>query len=199
MGNPERDRSKGFGLELTTAQRVCRPPQTPVSLRSRPGKGSVFRIAVLRGNALAVPAATACAPDGLMNPLQGKLIGLVDDDKEVVAAMRVLLTGWVCALLAGESGVELLAAIRETGRIPDLLISDYRLRDGENGADVLRSVARAADKAVPGIIVTGETGADRLREAAASGYQLLHKPVRPDKLRALLTYLLAEAVSDHGM
>lgn len=188
VGNPERDRNKGFGLGLAIVQRISRLTQHPVSLRSLPGKGSVFRIEVPRGAASAVAAAPV--QEVVLNPLQGLLIGLVDDDKEVIAAMRALLASWGCELLAGEAGADLLAAMRETGRVPDVVISDYRLRDGENGAEVIRQVAQQAGRTLPGIIVTGDTGEARLREAAASGYHLLHKPVRPAKLRALLSHLL---------
>jgi DNA-binding response OmpR family regulator len=34
--------------------------------------------------------------------------------------------------------------------------------------------------------VTGDTAAERLREAKAGGYQLVHKPVQPAMLRAFL-------------
>jgi hypothetical protein len=41
------------------------------------------------------------------------------------------------------------------------------------------------------VLVTGDTAPERLREAAQSGHAVLHKPVRPGKLRALLLHLLA--------
>jgi hypothetical protein len=39
------------------------------------------------------------------------------------------------------------------------------------------------------LIVTGDTGPERLREARASGLHILHKPVNPARLRALIASL----------
>jgi hypothetical protein len=40
--------------------------------------------------------------------------------------------------------------------------------------------------------LSGDTGPERLREARARGYHLLHKPVRPMALRAMLTQFLLQ-------
>jgi len=45
-------------------------------------------------------------------------------------------------------------------------------------------------EALPALLITGDTGPERLREANASGLHMLHKPVRPAQLRALCNYLL---------
>jgi len=38
--------------------------------------------------------------------------------------------------------------------------------------------------------MSGDTAPERLREAGESGHHLLHKPVRPIRLRAMVTQLL---------
>jgi hypothetical protein len=40
--------------------------------------------------------------------------------------------------------------------------------------------------------LSGDTAPERLREASASGFQLLHKPVPPMKLRLMLNQLLKQ-------
>ena len=52
------------------------------------------------------------------------------------------------------------------------------------------SSTTAASVAACTMPATGDTAPERLREAAHSGYAVLHKPVRPGKLRALLLHLL---------
>jgi CheY-like chemotaxis protein len=74
--------------------------------------------------------------------------------------------------------------------MPDLVISDYRLRDGETGAQAIAKINAFCGRPLPGVLVTGDTAPERLREAAQSGHAVLHKPVRPGKLRALLLHLL---------
>ncbi|MBX3639477.1 MAG: hypothetical protein KF888_03055 [Nitrosomonas sp.] len=50
-------------------------------------------------------------------------------------------------------------------------------------------------KSLPVLLITGDTGPERLREADASGYQLLHKPVQPAKLRSTMQYLLSRNIN----
>jgi len=71
------------------------------------------------------------------------------------------------------------------------VIADYRLREEKRGAEAIERIRAACGTDIPGIIITGDTAPDRLREAEASGYHLMHKPVRPVRLRALLNYLVA--------
>ena len=75
-------------------------------------------------------------------------------------------------------------------RPPELIICDYRLEAGENGVDTLARVRSAIQDFVPAIILTADVTAAVLSAAQAIGAPLLHKPVSPVKLRALLTQVL---------
>ena len=66
-------------------------------------------------------------------------------------------------------------------RRPDLIICDYRLRDGENGIGVIERLQSNYNERVPAVLITGDTASDRLREAQESGLVLLHKPVARDQ------------------
>ena len=55
----------------------------------------------------------------------------------------------------------------------------------------LLAVAKAIDAELPVILVTGDTSAERLRQASASGHVLLHKPVSPLALQAAMAQALA--------
>ena len=59
-------------------------------------------------------------------------------------------------------------------------------RSGATGAAAIRRIRAALGTAVPGLILTGDTEPARLIEAKASGFDLLHKPVDPEKLLASL-------------
>ena len=92
------------------------------------------------------------------------------------------------------SGDEALAALAGEGRTPDAIICDYRLRGEENGIAVIQRLQAACATDVPAVLISGDTAPERLREAKASGYRLLHKPVQPARLRAVLSHLCSTAV-----
>ena len=80
-------------------------------------------------------------------------------------------------------------------RRPDLILCDYRLRDGENGIGVVKRLQSQYTERVPAVLITGDTAPDRLEEARESGLILLHEPVAEIKLRATVGNLLRTRVS----
>ena len=55
VGNRARDRSKGLGLGLAIVERLARLLQTPLTLRSRPGHGSLFAFDLQRAEPVELP------------------------------------------------------------------------------------------------------------------------------------------------
>jgi hypothetical protein len=51
-------------------------------------------------------------------------------------------------------------------------------------------VRDAFDATIPAFLISGDTAPERLRGASQGGFQLLHKPVPPVRLRATLNQLL---------
>ena len=74
-----------------------------------------------------------------------------------------------------------------------MIISDYRLPEGETGIEVIERIQSALPARIPAMLISGDTAAELLHEARANGYYLLHKPIQPAKLRSLLNHLLASA------
>jgi CheY-like chemotaxis protein len=144
-----------------------------------------------RGDAALVEAAPVQAAEVIQDTLGDALVVVIDDEAAVRDGMREVLRQWGCRPLLAGSADEALAQLAAGGSAPAAVIADYRLREGENGIAAIGKIRAAHGAAIPGVIVTGDTAPDRLREAEASGYHLLHKPVRPIQLRALLSFLLA--------
>jgi CheY-like chemotaxis protein len=71
-----------------------------------------------------------------------------------------------------------------------LVISDWRLRQTETGAQAIAALRAELGHDLPALLITGDTAPERLRQAQASGILLLHKPVAPEKLREELLGLL---------
>ena len=83
-----------------------------------------------------------------------------------------------------------MAWLSEHDRTPDLIISDYRLSDGQNGIEAIEKLREAFNLLIPAFLISGDTAPKLLQDARASGYHLLHKPVRPRALRAMMGQLL---------
>jgi CheY-like chemotaxis protein len=122
----------------------------------------------------------------------GKSVVVIDDDALVLDGMRGVLKSWGCSVVTAISEDAALAALSEDERPPDIIISDYRLSDGKTGFDVIERIRRAFGTPIPAFLISGDTAPERLREARASGYYLLHKPVLPITLRAVVNQLLKD-------
>ncbi len=187
----ERDRSGGLGLGLAIVDRLCRLLDHPIELISQLGRGSRFAVVV----ATAPPRRlTEQPPETVADQTMGKLVLVIDDDALVLDSMRGVLKSWGCSVVTASSGAAALACLAELERTPDLIISDYRLADGDNGIRAIERLRKALRAPVPAFLISGDTAPERLREARASGYYLLHKPVLPITLRATISQLLKQQV-----
>ncbi|HXV11086.1 MAG TPA: GAF domain-containing protein [Burkholderiales bacterium] len=190
LPGPEEGRRGGLGLGLAIVDRLCRLLDHPVEVASTPGKGSRFSVSVplvVEQPGLTEPA-TSTAP--IADPLAGKLIVVIDDDALVLDAMRGMLRRWGCSVVTEQSETAALERLTGLQRKPDLIISDYRLAKGRTGIEAIERLRGALGETIPAFLMSGDTAPGRLRDASAGGYHLLHKPVPPMTLRAMLNRLL---------
>jgi DNA-binding NtrC family response regulator len=126
------------------------------------------------------------APEGVtMEPLEGCAVLVVEDDRQIREAMTLLLEEWKCRVATATSGEEVDAALQRLGVAPDMVIADYRLPGGLTGLDAIARV-RLRHPRIAAAITTGDVTTEALREMQAASLPILHKPLRPARLRALL-------------
>jgi signal transduction histidine kinase/ActR/RegA family two-component response regulator len=186
FGNPQRDREHGLGIGLAIVRRAAGLLGSEVRLRSRPGRGSMFSLRVPLIPPVVVPEerTTAAAV-----PAPGISVLALDDDHAVLDALDELLGAWGHRLLAARRSADAVALARsESVR---LVIADYRLAEPITGAEALRQILSACPRTTVGAIITGDTSPERIREAVASGYTILHKPIDPAALRKLIDSAVA--------
>jgi signal transduction histidine kinase/HAMP domain-containing protein len=181
------DRRGGLGLGLAIVDRLGRLLGHPIALRSRPGRGSRFSVSVPLVSEAAGIAEAPVAP-AIADPAHGKLVLVIDDDPLVIEGMSGILRSWGCRILGADSEETALAAVQR--QWPDLIIADYRLADGNTGIHAIERLRDAAGFPIPAFLISGDTAPERLREASANGYQLLHKPVPPMRLRTVLNQFM---------
>lgn len=88
--------------------------------------------------------------------------------------MEALLSSWGCQCLCVDSSTSALAALAHMPA-PDVVITDFRLRHEETGKQVLQALQAQLGRALPAIIMTGDTSPQRLRDAQSADAVLLHE------------------------
>jgi signal transduction histidine kinase len=188
IGNPERDRARGLGLGLAIVQRLTRILDIPIQLQSRLDKGSVFKLSI----PLSPSGQIVVEPPRESAPVTHRplFILVIDDEIAIQEAMRTLLEGWGHSVVAAGSCSEMLDRAVDFTTTPDLIVSDYRLPDRENGIATIERLRTEFNSDIPAILITGDTAPDRIREATASDCFVMHKPVSNSRLRAAMIDLV---------
>jgi Na+/proline symporter/CheY-like chemotaxis protein len=176
--------ARGLGLGLSIVERVARVLDCRVQVASTAGRGSHFAVTVPQSTAAPVdlPARDDTRVD------HGQLIGTtvvcIDNEPAVLDGMETLLRGWGCDVIKAPDLATALAAIDAGGVTPNGLLIDYHLDQG-NGIDAIASLRRHCGD-VPAILITADRSPAVREQARAQGIQVLHKPIKPAALRALL-------------
>lgn len=173
---------RGLGLGLSICQRVSRMLDHPISVRSWPGRGSVFAIRVPVADTPA-PAKPPRAPVA-HGDLSGLKVLCLDNDREILDGMEALLGRWGVDVRVAETVASALAQARADR--PDVLVADYHLHDEMDGLGALQALREVCGAHTPAVLVTAD-GSDTLKRAARDlGLPVLTKPVKPASLRAFL-------------
>jgi signal transduction histidine kinase len=180
----------GLGLGLAIVERLCTLLDHPIELKSTPGKGSRFSVAV---PIAAAAAWTKSEPShqAIIDVTSGKLVVVMDNDARILEGMGGLLRNWGCGVVTAATPEAALTELKRIGREarPDLIISDCHLAGRQSGITAIAKL-REAHGPVPAFVMSGDTAPERLCEARESDLHLLHKPVQPITLRAMVNRFL---------
>ncbi|MCW8998661.1 MAG: ATP-binding protein [Kangiellaceae bacterium] len=188
--NPERDRSKGFGLGLYAVERLANLLDTSISVDSKLGKGSTFSVALPIGKRpLEVKSDVAERLVG-DEVLQERIVLLVDDDEVVLDSISQLFYSWGCQVLTASNFQEAMDIIVVEEIIPEFLVVDYRLPKHQTGVDLVGEIRKRCSEDIPCVILTGDTGAESLGHINSSGLSYIHKPANPERLKTKVKGLL---------
>ncbi|CAO3454319.1 hypothetical protein [Azospirillum argentinense] len=192
LNNPERDRARGLGLGLAIVQRLSGILDHPVEVKSQPDRGSVFAITVPLAAAETVPAPSPITASAFTGGGEAPRALLVDDDAIVLLGLRDMFREWGYEVQIAGSTDEAVAKIEADGRMPDVMLVDYRLREERVGTEAVVRVRAMAGWDVPAVILTGEAGPECETDAAAHGLEVVRKPVTPRQLRRVLDRAMAK-------
>jgi signal transduction histidine kinase len=189
VSDPQHDR-RGLGLGLAIVDRLSRLLHHPIDLSSEVGSGSRFSVMVPIVAAPSEPIEPSAAVISALNLAAEKLVVVIDDDELALEGIAGLLRSWGCRVIAARSVADVLHDPAGDERPPDLVISDFHLSGQHTGIDAINQLRAAFGVDVPAFLVSGDISPSLLHEAQRSGHHLLHKPVGPMPLRAMLNRFL---------
>ena len=186
VSNSGRDRTRGLGMGLAIVKRLVLLMGHELEVKSRPDRGTVFRI-LLAPTELADMANMVLGAETVPMLVDVNRTALVIDDEESIRiGMRDLLQTWGFEVLLAASIAQACAEVRRHAGVIDIVLSDLRLANHEDGIDAIERVRAVYGAPLPAVLITGDTSAGEVKRAHDSGHQVLFKPVRPRELYSLL-------------
>jgi signal transduction histidine kinase/CheY-like chemotaxis protein len=189
LNNPERDRSRGLGMGLAIVKRLAALMDHELTVASTPGKGTMVRVSVpltdldaLHG--MNLEAETVPSPIG-----NARTLIFIDDEENIRESMKLLLEQWDFEVLLASSIDEAVAHAVHHHEPIHAVVSDLRLRNGEDGLQAIARVKGVLGPDLPAVLVTGDTSPEQVKRVHDSGLRVLFKPVQPKALFSVLRQL----------
>ena len=183
---PDQNRYGGLGLGLAIVDRLRLLLNHQIDLASTVGRGSRFAILVPMADECVTSTEPVDSPHPAAFAVEGKVILVIGDAPIVLEGTGGLLGKWGYSVLTAGSDEAALIRLAERQQRPDLIISDYHLASGKTGIRAIEQINAAFGSSIPAILISGDTAPEPLRDAKDRGYILLHKPVDPMRLRAVM-------------
>jgi len=181
---------QGVGLGLAIVERMARVLGYQVRVASSPGRGSRFDV-LIPGDQLPAGEPVGVLPGqaAATGDLQGLTVLVIDNEPAVLESMAMVLERWGCVVLPASGEAEALALL-DDGLEPDVALADFHLDHGATGCEAVHAVRRFLGRDLPAAIITADRS-DDVRTLIRTQYlPILNKPVKPNRLRALLTSLM---------
>ncbi|MDP9658068.1 UNVERIFIED_ORG: PAS domain S-box-containing protein [Pseudomonas putida] len=184
------DQDRGLGLGLAIVEKIAGILGHPIHVRSWPGRGSMFSVEVPLSATAPKPQPALQMSEPMLERLRGARIWVLDNDATICAGMRTLLEGWGCRVVTALSEEDLARQVDNFHAEADLLIADYHLDNDRNGVDAVARINARRASPVPAMMITANYSNELKQQIRELGHTLMHKPVRPMKLKTAMSHLL---------
>ena len=198
LDNAARERDRGLGLGLAIVQRLGNLLGHRVSVRSRPGKGSVFAIEVMlpRANAPRLGLHLRGKDNQIVEDVHrtGAIL-VIEDDPDLRESLKLVLMDKGHRAVTAPDGTAALELVAQGTVRPDLILTDYHLPKGMNGLQVTAKLREKLHHQIPVIILTGDISTETLRDIAQHDGVRLSKPAKSKELTQVIQRLLQKTQS----
>lgn len=185
------DQDRGLGLGLAIVEKIAGILGHPIHVRSWPGRGSMFSVEVPLSATAPKPQPALQMSEPMLERLRGARIWVLDNDATICAGMRTLLEGWGCRVVTALSEEDLARQVDNFHAEADLLIADYHLDNDRNGVDAVARINARRASPLPAMMITANYSNELKQQIRELGHTLMHKPVRPMKLKTAMSHLLS--------
>lgn len=182
---------RGIGLGLSIVERIIKVLDLELSLTSKLGRGTVFRVMVPRAPASAAKDLSAreeARNPVPFSPLTGLQVVIIDNEPTILDGMNILLTAWGCNVIVGLDAKEVLLKLESQKQPPAIALVDFHL-DDSNGIETIKKLRRKISPDLSAVLITADRSPEVRDMALGEGVEILNKPIRPPALRALLAQL----------
>jgi signal transduction histidine kinase len=197
---PDQPPRKGLGLGLAIARRLSELLNAPLSVRSRPGHGTVFSLLLPPmgmppyDEALSVPM--GMTPTWASPTLAGRHVVVVGTDLDAGAeGPGAMLQAWGARVSAFRDAATVLDWSASQGCLPDLVVVGHTETHERGGIDLIRALRLVFGAALPAVLLS-EGGRDAA-SLGEPGVHLLARPVAPNRLRAMVNFKLSTRTISH--
>ena len=176
--------TRGQGLGLWIVRRFATAAGGEVTVKSRVGGGTRFRVAIPTYASRRPPPAARLDPT--CNALSRKIVAVLDDDDEVLRATRMSLEALGANVFASTDDLHFLAHVTSMTTKPDLLLLDFSLK-GHTIERTLKTLRARFGRDLRVVIVSGHTSDPRL--TTMEGVEVISKPLTVAHMQKLVDLL----------
>jgi len=145
--------------------------------------GSVFAFKLVAKRALVTTQTNPASGiiDAALDSIEGALIVVIDDDPKICEASKTMLELHGAEVIVAESSDSAIQQMVFSSRLPDLILSDYRL-GAETGLECVERIRSEFNEDIPALMITGDTAPEELKLLRDGGMIVLYKPVPAEVL-----------------
>ena len=125
--------------------------------------------------------------------LSGRPILVIDNEWDILVSMKALLEQWHCEVYLAIDPAEAIEKYLRKGVKPQLILADFHLNNDATGVEAIAQLRAFAGEDIPAAIITADRSPEGRKLFRERQLPVLNKPVKPGKLRALISHLLQPA------
>ena len=147
--------NKGFGLGLSIVRRICGVLGHALTVHTRPGSGTMFRVTLPRSSAKPPRRENVQQlAESAIQPIAGHRIVVLEDNEAILNSLAGLLRSWGADVISARGFTRALVNHLGRDRRADLIVADQNLGGPVDGAEAVFRIRELIGVPIPVIMLT---------------------------------------------